>query len=437
MISFVKMLRGQRGIIMPTVILLILFLALTGLTLTDFVLGNMRAAQRLNYGSMAQIGADAGAEYAIRQLNIDETYAGTGGEQPLMTGPSSRYRVSYEATVSPGAYSSQKIVEATGRTYVPASAPAPKLVRKIRVYMQAGSSNFTHSVQTGTGPLYMYGNTGINGTLFTNNYIRMQDNATQIGGTIEIADRDTSNGCALADNGSATNSTILTNYPICGVTTTGSTVNTSAGVTTKPLPYVNREELLGGISANSSCTPVNSPTGPQPYPIPSAHYPDAGTGEEGDTAGGCNMILDGNKSYTISGDIHVRGDFLTDRNTITTTGSNDIYILVEGKLDIDRVVVAGPAPIIFVAYSPIDSNGDQTLPNALEIKGSNLDLNAYFLAPNGSIGFGGSTSLTGAIGAMAAKSVVMKGNAASTFLSVYPSSLNSRVWFVQEYQRVF
>lgn len=428
--------KNQGGMLVAMVIIILTFIVTVGVLLIGFVMDEALITRGRSEDTMAFMAADAGIEWSLHELNDDDTYAGTGSEVTLAD--NSRYLITYQTTVVPGLYAnSQKLITSTGRLFRKPDTTNPVSKRTVELEVQSGSINFEHTLQTGNGALYLYGNVGLTGDVFANYIISIQNTAVDLAGTISAAGQD-ANGCSIiggTNNVSIEGSNIATRYEICNVDVSTSTVSENdPTVLPKPLPNIDRVETMAGITTTVPCSNVNNPTGLQPYAIVSGHYPDDGS----DTVNGCDIILQNNKSYRLSGNIHVRGNFSGTNNTITTTGTEDVYVLVEGNIDISRVNVAGPVPVIFVSYSTVDSGGSQSDPNAIEISGNNLSLNAYFLAHDGSIGFGGSSATGSSIGAMAANSIVMKGSGTSVFLNIYPTSPNSnRVFRPIQYQRSF
>jgi hypothetical protein len=93
----------------------------------------------------AQYAAESGADQAIAELNSgNDTYSGTSSDISLLS--SGQYRATYATTVSSGSTSKERIIEATGKVYDPASATSPTYTRKIRVTAQRSSTTTASSM---------------------------------------------------------------------------------------------------------------------------------------------------------------------------------------------------------------------------------------------------------------------------------------------------
>jgi hypothetical protein len=171
----------QRGFVMASLLITTTLVVMMGLAITQLVVNNYNLASEEQYRINAQLGADAGLDYSIAQLNLDNSWIGTGSEIILIdTGD---IKVTYESTVNNGADSSEKFVNSIGRTYAPATASTPKVSREYEVDLRGiGPLDLgTFSVVTGVGGLIMENSSKIvAGDVFVNGEITMQ-NSTQIG----------------------------------------------------------------------------------------------------------------------------------------------------------------------------------------------------------------------------------------------------------------
>lgn len=457
-----KLLRSERAIVLPMAVILFMIIFWLALVVSTVALNGVKTARELTYSSRARLAIDTSFELAIQNINSG---AFTDiGETDLYTDPQNRFKVSYEADIEdsdPPLNVVQKEVTGIGRVYVPASSATPLVTRKAKVYLLVDSLPFSHTMQTGGGPMFLYGNSGIDATgssIYSNDFIYMQDNASDLAGEIYVAgwrsDGVGYNGCPLSRSGQTINSNIhiSSNAAVqlpndCGVGTTASTVvQDDPPILALPnLPAGEMEEITSNYGMPCTLSGVGIIT------IPSKHFPN---NDEPGMTNGCNVALAANKTYQLSGNVHIRGNLTGERNTITTGttfGSQPIYIIVEGKISLDRVVVAGTAPVVFVSYSNCDAqyidcdaaNGLEpdlsdvkNHPDAIYITGNNLNMNAYFMAPNGSIEFSGSI-VSGGLGALAAQSIIMNGSGTNTFANTYPDLGGVGTWRVHKYQRIF
>lgn len=424
--------RPDSGFILMSAMISMAFIVTIVLLIAQLGLNHQLGAKRTLLSLNASAAAEAGAEKFMLEINKDRDHAGSGGEITLYE--DYRGKATYATTVQNGVLSNEKIVISTGRVYLPGRSQA-FLTRKLKVIIR-GINPFKYGLQTGLGPLYMFGNTGINGEIYTNKYIVLQDNTVALSGTIKAAERDNATAeCSIKGNASIAGSVINTRYKTC-VTTTGSTVTQyDTNITPQPLPGVDKTGTLNGILTNEACTTI----GNTPYKIKSAHYPnDSNSG----TTGGCNLTLTPNKAYTLEGDAHIRGNLTLDRNTVQISESlqRNIYVLVEG-----RIVISGNGSAIipnssgytatFVSYDTTDSGGDKNAANAIDISGNSLSLNARFLNEVGSFGLNG----RGLIGQVAALSIVLNGSGSLTFVTSDPDDepADPNIWNVIYYQPVF
>jgi hypothetical protein len=441
-----RQLLNESGFTMTSALLLIVSFTLIGLSIAAFSASHFASARRSLAALNALAVAEAGADHFMFNLNEDDNYTGSAGEIDLFN-DAVKGRGTYQTSVQPGALSNEKIVSSTGKIYLPANSVKPLLTRKVRLIVR-GTQPFNYALQTGTGPIYMYGNTGFSSArLYSNDFIRIQDNGVTISGEFWVAGKDPTSGaneCSIKGNGNSSvgsGSVLDVRYKVinnCGMNTAGATViENDVTVTPEPLPTVDRATILAGITANQACNTIQN----TPYEIKKAHYPNNSPDNTVDPAPACvDFQLRKNATYTLKGDAHIRGNVTIDGNTIKADDSltTDVTVLVEGKLTIKGngasvIPNANGIAVTFVTYDPTDSNGDKTLPNALTVQDNSLSLNARFLALNGSLGFKG----RGSIGPIAGKSMVIDANGTITFLEPNSIPVNPDTWDVISYQQVY
>ena len=170
--------RLDDGFILLTVLTTTVFIMLIGVVSLQLITSNLRTAKAERYLVNAQFAADAGIDDAIRQLNADHDWAGTGSEQTLYS--SSAFRTTYTTTVTDGVDDLQKFISVTAHTYAPASSSTPTYTRKYSVEMR-GITAGNYSVVTGVGGLIMTNSAKIvGGNVYVNGSITMS-NTAQIG----------------------------------------------------------------------------------------------------------------------------------------------------------------------------------------------------------------------------------------------------------------
>lgn len=421
-----------NGFILISAMISMAFLTIIVLLVAQLGLNHQLGAKRTLLSLNASAAAEAGAEKFLLEINQDRNYSGSGGEVTLYD--DDRGKATYATTVQAGVLSNEKIIISTGKVYLPGRAQT-FLTRKLKIVIR-GINPFKYGLQTGLGPLYLYGNTGVTGEIYSNKHIVIQDQSVALSGTIKVADRENATtDCSITGNGEIPLSTINTRYKVC-LPTPGSVVTQyDSTITPQPLPGVDKPGILASIPTNEACSTITN----APYRIKSAHYPNDSS--EG-TSGGCNLTLSPNKVYTLEGDTHIRGDFTADRDTIviSETLTKHIYVLVEGKINISgngSAVIPNTAgyTATFVSYNTTDSGGDKNALDAIEISGNSLSLNARFLNEVGSFGLTG----RGLIGQIAALSIVLNGSGSLTFVTSDPDDepTDPNIWNVIYYQPVF
>jgi hypothetical protein len=425
----------EQGIIMVGALIIMVFFMTIAVGVAEFGLSQYTSARKSVLAVSALNVAEAGADSFLYNMNQDNTYTGTNSEVEFFNN-GIQGRGTYQTTISNGAFANEKIMYSTGRVYLPASATTPKETRKVKLVIR-GTNPFKYAVQTGTGPFYLYGNSTLIGSFFSNSTFALQDNSVSLSGTIMAAGDDGSTGaghpCSIYGSNANLSGTINVAKNVCITPRAGSTVTTNdPTVTAQPLPSIPAA-VLDSVAATATCGSLTS----SPFIIQSAHYPDAGSG----TTGGCNVNLKKNTNYTLNGTVHIRGDLNIDGNVISLAEgiTTDTYVIVEGKINItgNGSAIASNsngAALIFVSNDTGDCNGDKNCSNnAINIISNTSSFNSLFLALNGSIGYEG----RGSIGSIASKSTVINGNGTITFLKIDTTSLDYDFWDVKYYQQVF
>lgn len=479
---------AQRGVVLVGILITFSVLLFIALAVAAYGVSHYSSVRRTLMDTSALDLAEAGGDNFMYQVN--QTTAGactgrnyTGTSCTDITGQSTyntcnnvqspvtvfnnpqQGKGTYTTCVTNGNFSNEKFVYATGRLYVPATAAQPTVTRKIRLVIR-GTNPFQYALQTGTGPIYMFGNSGLTGNVFSNGYIIVQDTGVTLKGTFTAlqTDPEYTNGgqpCAFGGNGNILNSTIY--YPQGGspsqvcVGTTGSTMAPSP-VGSQQMPTVDRSGILGGITQYHTCSSLVAGG------TISGGYTSDGT--SGGAA--CDLTLAKNKNYTIQGDSYIKGNFVINGNILTKAASDgtDSNILVDGRITISGngsaiVPNSGQNSAILVSYSNADassptynvgctvvntgpptcsandiktySNGSNSTDGAINVQGNALSLNALLLAENGSLDFKGS----GSIGSMAAKTMVLNGGNISAFVKISQTLTDPNIWDVLYYEQVF
>lgn len=142
----------------------------------QLALTSFQVARFDQFHTGAQLAADAGADYAIEQISLDNTWSGTGGEIQLHN--DGKIKTTYTATVTNG--TNTKTITVTGKTYFPATAPT--FSRSVSIYVDLRSvTTGSYSIISGEGGLFMSNNSKVvGGDVFVNGEVQLKNNA-QIG----------------------------------------------------------------------------------------------------------------------------------------------------------------------------------------------------------------------------------------------------------------
>lgn len=169
--------KTQNGQILITLVVVIPALVLIVSAYLSLNAGGYRLERDDQLRTQAQMAADAGADYAVEQVNQNASWAGTNGEVTLQT--DSLKKVTYAVTVTNNS-SSSKTLNITGRSYFPAGASTPQETVSINVDLREVTSG-TFSVASGEGGLIMKNSSKITGgSVLVNGTISIQ-NTAQIG----------------------------------------------------------------------------------------------------------------------------------------------------------------------------------------------------------------------------------------------------------------
>jgi len=169
--------RAQSGQILITLVVVIPALVVIVSAYLSLNASGYRLERSDQFRTQAQMAADAGADYAVEQVNQNASWAGTGGEVTLQT--DSQKKVTYAVTVTNNS-SSSKTLNVTGRTYFPATASTAQETVPVSVSLREVTSG-TFSVASGEGGLQMKNSSKITGgDVYINGAVSLS-NTAQIG----------------------------------------------------------------------------------------------------------------------------------------------------------------------------------------------------------------------------------------------------------------
>lgn len=169
--------KRQDGFVMIALLIATMFVMVAGTATAALAANNYRTAKDDQYRLDSQLAADAGLDKAVYELNQNNDWSGSGGEQTLID--NGKYRSTYETTVTAGADDNHKVITVTARTYA-FGASVPASTRSYSVVVR-GINAGSFSVVTGVGGLEMENSSKIiGGSVYVNGTINMT-NTAQIG----------------------------------------------------------------------------------------------------------------------------------------------------------------------------------------------------------------------------------------------------------------
>lgn len=448
-----NILKNQNGQILITLVIVIPALTLIVGSYLSLSSSAYRLQRSDQFRTQAQMAADAGADYAVGQINQDGSWAGIT-ETILQT--DSTKKTTYAVTVTNNSASS-KTLTITGRTYFPSTAATPSASVIVKVDLQAISQG-SYSIVSGVGGLIMSNSSKIvAGDIYINGTISMS-NTAQIGLSTNFVNVNVANEacplsggptyprlCSLGENNnpiSINNSAriygnVKANYQISGAGMSDPGLTASSGVTPQPLPTHDRPAQKAAVAVtipgDFSCN-----NGSQTW---AANTKIAG-----------NVSISGSCRVTAQGDVWITGN-LTLANTsqiiaADSLGATRPNIMVDGTTGAvfrnSSQLVSNASGTGFGVYTFWNSTGnpDASLTGDDLFNSRNtitIDLQQSSSAPQTIFYAYWSRvqiSNTGAIGALIGQSVELKNSGTITFGTSVPTG-GSTYWIVNGYRRSF
>ena len=168
--------KKEKGSILLIFLMTLPFLILIALNYTQLSLTSFQVANLDYLRTEAQLAADAGADYAISQINQDNAWAGTTSDIQLRNDPKMRSTFSASVTGDENA----KTVAITGKTYFPANSSTPERTVRINLDLRPVTSG-NYSLVSGEGGLIMMNSSKIvGGDVYVNGTVNIS-NTAQIG----------------------------------------------------------------------------------------------------------------------------------------------------------------------------------------------------------------------------------------------------------------
>lgn len=373
--------KQNNGSIIVSLLIIMIFMMSIVFALMTFSNTNISRARSRVFDLQAQYAAESGADIAIAKLNnVGDSYNGSGGELALIN--DSKFKATYSTTVTTS--NNQKIITATGKVYIPASATSPQYTRQIEVTAQripgsSASSMVSRNIvdiQSGVKNLTAK-------DVYVNAYINMNKNTTNlIAENISVAGKMTgANNCSIGGIGNLIKPSIFANpgqtktklnlaFNNC-INPPGNNSNANfdvypnqTNISLVQSTVIPVSQYMDSSYQNSQSGCSDWTTGSFPRDIPSigntkkTHYPDSSSGIS--TACGTNGNIQlATGQYNIKNHAHVRAN-LCATNACTPTfynpdqgASNIKFVFVEGYVNFASVQTAsGSGPIVFVIYGP-------------------------------------------------------------------------------------
>jgi hypothetical protein len=380
----------NTGSIVVTILALMVFFTTMLVGLVALAQANVYRARGRIMLLQAQYAAESGADQAIAELNSgNDTYSGTSSDVNLLS--SGQYRATYATTVSSGSTSKERIIEATGKVYDPASATSPSYTRKIRVTAQRSSTTTASSMLSRNIISVASGVKQITARdVYVNGFIQLNKNTTDlIAENITVAGKDTSaSNCSLGGSGILVKPTTFTDpsqtktklnlaFNNC-INPPGNSSNSDFDVTVNqsnitPIlsTYIPWSQYMDGTYQNApgGCSDWTSGTNPRTIPstgnTKKTHYPDSGSGVA--TSCGTNGDLNlGSNTFTIADNVHIRANLCAASACSPTFNNptvNTKYIFVEGTANFSSLKTSsGSGPIVLITYGTDPSSKTSVCP---------------------------------------------------------------------------
>ncbi len=360
-----KIKNNQHGVVLATLVIVTMVVFAIVLIVTQTVVDNYVTVLGEKYRVNAQFAADAGVDYAITQLNQDETWTGVVETDLFDNGD---FKTTYEVTTS-DLTSGRKELLVVGRSYDPTGASEPKSSRSITVELYSVSSGgLGASIVTGVGGLIMQNSSKIvDGDVIVNGEIRMK-NTAQIGtSTNSVTVRAAHQNCPDPANAS---------YPqVCGPSENG-----------EPITMENSAHIYADVQATNQSdgsgmsSPGLQPGSPSPQALP-PHDRDAQKANITKTTSDSYYTKcdKNNETRTWEGRLKIEGDVeISKKCKIIITG--DVWIT--GKFDMsntaqmivsDTISLGSPNTVDPDRPSIMVDGDVATLQNSAKLVGNSTD----------------------------------------------------------------
>lgn len=450
----------QRGSVLLAFVIMLPFLILIGSYYIDLSVTSFGLAKRGQMQTHAQLGADAGVDYAIQQINQSDSWSGTAGEVEVLP-LTNNHRTSFEATVTDSG-SNEKTITSTGRSYLgSSSSPQSDITVEVKLRgVQTGAA----SVVSGVGGMIMRNSAKVvNGAVYINGDLSMS-NSSQIGLSILPVDVEVAHQSCPDP---ATSS-----YPqVCGVGENGEPISISH--TAHIYGDVEARNQSSGTGMSNSglidCNESSPGDCPDPVSLPDynrdAQKAAVSSEQSGASAGCSNGTRTWTNNLKINGSVTVSGTcVVTVQGNVWITGSleirNSATVLVANSASTPPVImIDGSSGIRMRNSSTLASNTSETgfriityhnslsdpdaSPSGTSLFSSKdlvtIDLDNSASAPNTEL-YARWSKLTagngGSVGALVAQTVELRNSIAVTF-GTSVSGTGDTIWVIDSVKREF
>lgn len=459
---------SERGMILPTLIVLMTAFLIIGLALTSYTTSQYSRTRTNVFAANALQVAEAGIEQSLHQINLDETFTGFTTEEEFFNNPTQGKGV-YTTVISPTPDSNAKIITSTANVYRLSDLSQPASARKIKVTI-VGTNSTGYSVHSGPGGLNITGNAHITNTaIFVNGKLSLASNA-RIGTVGHPVNVDVAHvACpSSVDPGPSYPQVCDSGQPISMTNNTEiyGTVCATGQTSTGPNNNIKTGNGITGLVPGCTAPEVDTPTYDRDTHITSIATP-ALSGSSQSCSGnssrtwGDNIRIDGNVSIRgncnlrITGNVYITGNLSITQNSRVTiddiTGGTKPVIITDGTINIGgntafiaNVSGTGAQFISFKSSLACTTAapGATCVPTGTDLKNSQ-SIETVTLAGNtsqpgmafqsywGKIRLDGNGNMGAAIG----QTVDLSGNGTVTFGTILSSG--TRSWTITSYQQDF
>lgn len=454
-------LRDQRGVMLITVLVVGLIVTFVGLSLADLVIAQYRRTAINVFHTNATMTAEAGIERTLRELNLNNDFAGFTTESEFFNNEQ-QGRGTYQTTVGTGE-GNERFIISTGRVYRH-STDGSRLVstRSIKVTI-VGTTSSGYSVYTGVGGLILGGSASIgNSEIFVNGRIEMSGNA-KIGTFNNPVNVNVANvACPEGNDPGPTYPQVCNSSDAVYGGTNNEIFGTVCATGQSPSGFIKPGNGGSGLLVGCTAPQIEMPEYDRAAHIAKMEVYGLGnsstyncTKGSGERVWPANLSISGNVSLNtsceivISGDAYISGDLSIGGNAKITVseslGETRPVVVVDGSIQVSgssRVFSNSVGTgIRFISYESKADCG----PSCTELSGTPL----YQSQQNETIGIRGAVNLpgmvfqsywgkvyvsgSGNIGAAVGQTVELMGSGNITFGTTLSSG--DTTWTIRSYQR--